>query len=131
MVENLPCEFRPFHYVRGNRNGLRAGSSLGAQEMTDADAFPLPPRRRRGPLGSQSGYLVTGAHPEHAAAVGARHRPLRVRSGADDREQGRQGALPDAADASAPVAPAALIPVPPKVPQAKENRHDPSLNIPE
>ena len=42
-------------------------------------------------------------------AAGARHRRLRVRAGADDREQGRQGALPDAADASAPVAAAALI----------------------
>ena len=50
------------------------------------------------------------------AAVGARHRRLRVRAGADDRKQGRQGALPDAADASAPVAAAALIPTPPKVP---------------
>ena len=41
--------------------------------------------------------------------AGARHRRLRVRAGADDREQGRQGALPDAAAASAPVAAAPLI----------------------
>src|SRR5437763_13505157 len=69
--------------------------------------------------------------PEHAAAVGARHRRLRVLAGADDRKQGRQGALPDAADASAPVAAVALIPVSPKSPKAKENCHDPSVNIPE
>src|SRR5947208_252686 len=115
MVENLPCEFRPFHYVRGNRNGSPAGSSW-LQEMTHADAFPLSSCRRRDPLGGQSGHLVAGALPEHAAAVGARHRRLRVRAGADDRKQGWQGALPDAADASAPVAAVALIPVSPKSP---------------
>src|SRR5262245_19195868 len=92
---------------------------LGAQEMTHADAFPLPLRRRRDPVDAQSGHLVAGALPEHAAAVGARHRRLRVRAGADDREQGRPSALPDAADASAPVAAAALIPVPPKSPKKR------------
>src|SRR5437899_10448889 len=85
--------------------------------MTHAHAFPLPPRRRRDPLGGQSGHLVAGAFAEHAAAVGARHRRLRVRAGADDRKQGWQGALPDAADASAPVAAVALIPISPKSPQ--------------
>src|ERR1700754_761441 len=34
MVENLPCRFRAFHYVRGNRNGVSARSSSGQQEMT-------------------------------------------------------------------------------------------------
>src|SRR5947208_11261251 len=87
--------------------------------MTHADAFPLSSCRRRGPLGGQSGHLDAGALPEHAAAVGARHRRLRVRAGADDRKQGRQGALPDAADASAPVAAVALIPVSPKSPKQR------------
>src|SRR5437867_2173307 len=82
--------------------------------MTDADTHPLSLRRRGDPVDAQSGHLVAGALPEHAAAVGARHRRLRVRAGADDREQGRQGALPDAADASAPVAAAALIAPPPR-----------------
>src|SRR3954463_2541733 len=87
--------------------------------MTDADAFPFPPRHRCDPVDAQSGHLVAGALAEHAAAVGARHRRLRVRPGADDRKQGFCGALPDAADASAPVTAAALIPVSPKSPKQR------------
>src|SRR3954449_13250846 len=117
MVENLPCEFPPFHYVRGNRNGSPAGSSSAAQEMTDADAYPLPLRRRRDPVDGQSDHLVVGTLAEHAAAVGARHRRLRVRAGADDRKQGFQDAQPEAVGASAQVAAAALTPAPEIYPQ--------------
>src|SRR3981189_1181783 len=34
MVENLPCEFHVFHYLRRNRIRYRAGSSSRAPEMT-------------------------------------------------------------------------------------------------
>ena len=37
--------------------------------MTHADAFPLPLRRRHDPLDAQSGHLVAGALPEHAASL--------------------------------------------------------------
>src|SRR6266581_8083625 len=34
MVQNLPCEFHAFHYLRRNRIRYRAGSSSRAPEMT-------------------------------------------------------------------------------------------------
>src|ERR1700719_3149790 len=34
MVENLPCDFHAFHYLRRNRIAYRAGSSCKTQEMT-------------------------------------------------------------------------------------------------
>src|ERR1700704_6627168 len=87
MVENLACEFRAFHYVRGNRIGEPAGSSSPSQEMTHADAFPCSNP-------AQSGGLGAGTHPQHTRAIGARDRRFRVRSGAELREPGRQGAMP-------------------------------------
>src|SRR5437879_9302654 len=137
MVENLSCEFRPFHYVRGNRIRLPAGSSSKAQEMTHADAFPPPPPRRRDPLDAQSGSLAAGALASVAGTGGARHRRFRVRAGAGGREQGRQGALPDAAAAPDPVPDPALIANHPKSPdkkspnkQPKENCYDPLVPVP-
>src|SRR6187431_3215244 len=87
--------------------------------MTDADAHPLPFRGCRYPVDALSRYPAGGALAEHARTRGARYGRLRVRAGADDREQDFQSALPDAAGASASVAAAALIdPLPPK--QTKE-----------
>ena len=49
-------------------------------------------------------------------AIWALHRRFHVREGADDREQGRQGAVSDAAVASAPI----LVPLNhPPAPQTK------------
>ena len=73
----------------------------------------VPLRRRLIPWMLNLATWLLARSPEHAGTPGARHRRLRVRAGADDREQGRQGALPDAADASAPVAAAALNHLPP------------------
>src|SRR5204863_8669633 len=87
MAENLACEFRGFHYVRGNRIGEPAGSSSSSPEMTHADAFP-----HSNP--AQSGDLGAGALPQHAGTRGARHRRFRVRAGAELRSQGRPGAMP-------------------------------------
>src|SRR3954470_8932219 len=99
--------------------------------MTDADAFPLPLCGRHDPLDAQSGNLDTGAFPQHARTRGARHRRLRVRADADDREQGFQDAQPEAAGSLPPVAAASLIPSPEIYPQAKENRHDLSVLVSE
>src|SRR5437016_14094546 len=86
MVENLSRGFHPFHYVRGNRITLRLGSSSQAQEMTHADAFHCSRPRRPDPMVAQSGSMGAGALPEHARTTGARHRRIRVRAGAGDRE---------------------------------------------
>jgi hypothetical protein len=43
MVENLPCENSPFHYVAGNRNGAAGRSSSGQKEMTMTPESPLSP----------------------------------------------------------------------------------------
>src|SRR6478735_3119176 len=86
--------------------------------MTHADAFAVPLRRRPDPLDAQSCHLAGGAVAEHARTGGARHRRLRVRAGADDREQAVQGALPAAAIASVPVV-AALNLFQPKSPKPR------------
>src|SRR5215218_9289212 len=112
MLENLAREFRGFHYLPRNRIGSRAGSSSGAQEMTHADAFDFSSPAQTGDLGA-------GPFPQHAGTPGARHRRFRDRTGADDREQDRQGAVPDAAVSSAPF----LVPLNPH-PSTKGETYD-------
>ncbi len=56
----------------------------------------------------------------HTGTPGARHRRFRGRAGADDREQDRQGAEPDAAFSSAPV----LVPLIPQPPTPLNQRRE-------
>src|SRR3982750_4093146 len=97
MVENLPCEFRSFHYLGRNRIPYSAGSS-STQGDDDEPAFTIQhvhDSRRYHAVAAQPGNPGAGVLAAIPRAAGAQPRLLRVRAGAGPRDKGRQNAVPD------------------------------------